>query len=422
MKSINASSAKQQAFSLLAAGSALTRLALAVMLGSATVGNCQPYSPRVKDLPVETFDTGLLMIRPLSIPYWINNDEVLITAVQDGKKATFSQIDTPAKTVIANFSKREIRTVAEDGNVVNFDRYSKHFMLAKLRDTDIPDPRQGASATKTLYLDLRELSVKNDGRIEIERRYPEGSEPPDDIGVLPKNVPRRSLGHPKDGYLINVVKEGDTLLKQGERNRLSDEPEATAWFRAGEPLIPIPVRFEEISDGLYVEFLDKFQLNVGDSAMSSHTNRAMSASWARPYDLTPYRLLSRDGTIEEIPYPSFIKEFGLEERRTDNEPGRVNFSSLLFTKPGILIRKNLEDGGDYFLYKGQQVYRLIAHSSSLTSSAWFRIRPNRVIFETLSPNGCRLAYTHIKASTSGVTRSPDFYLTIIDLCTPSSSK
>jgi len=397
-----------------------TRLIATLFIGCAVITGCQAEnSSKIKDLPVDTFDPDLKVMESYSIPYWITNDLVVVSAMQKGVKLTFPEANTPARVVLLNFKTKSMETIVEDGSIVYFDRYSKKFMTAIRRLSDLPDSRQGASAKKAIYSNLKEMHINAEGKAVVDRELPEGSEPPNTRPDVAFGSIWQPLGHPKDGYLIQQIKEGDTLQSQEDRHRRLGEPLPTVWIRPDQPPVNLPMSFDEVTDGEYLEFLDKFQLNRADSAMGSDTNQAMSVTrWSRPYSLTPYRLLSKDGQVEEIPYPDFIQKFGLKERSA-GDGGGFNFSFLLVTRPGLLINKFIPGGDDFFLYEHSKLFRLIIHRTAVTSPL-FRSHPTRIMFHALSPDGCKLAYTHLRDSNVSATWASNFYLTIINLCTTGS--
>jgi hypothetical protein len=167
----------------------------------------------------------------------------------------------------------------------------------------------------------------------------------------------------------------------------------------------LPVIFTEIGAVTYVRHLGKYLLNDRDSQMSSNTNGALNqpARWNRPYALAPYRLLSLDGTVEEIPYPKFVSDYGLGK-----------FEQLRITRAGILISQLSPADGALYLYQGNQLYRLTAAGNGLGKQGHLPLSGVQQL--SLSPDGCRIAYQHYAIQFSRITALTPSYLAILEVC------
>ena len=265
---------------------------------------------------------------------------------------------------------------------------------------------------------MREVRIEPNGDVIEVKRFEPGAEPPASYLKPPEdeNYPRgvsyESLNDGWDGFLINYLEPGDTYRKQFERIDKTGEGYPTMWIRPGQPPLPLSVRYDEIFSPVYLKYLDKFLLNNGDTSMSSSTNSNIAVRpWNRHYEYTPFRLLARDGTVEDIPYPDFIFDCGIASRKWQNGVGR-NFSIFLPTRAGILISKDRENGSSLYLFQNNQLYQ-IAGGKMLLGVNLAHLSAERISLNQLSPGGCKFAYSHLGTDRSY--RAPKF-LTILDLC------
>jgi hypothetical protein len=176
------------------------------------------------------------------------------------------------------------------------------------------------------------------------------------------------------------------------------------WLRPGRPPLTLPVMRTEIDGGKarFLAFRGQYLLNRFDSQGDSRTDRRLAGRhiWGnRPYDLTPYRLLSRDGGIEEIPYPYVIREYGIK-----------GFHELIPTKAGIVIEATDPGKGrtGLFLLNGDRLQRFWPPPARLE----FLRTKEQVGGLILSPDGCKIAFRRY-ANWLPDTRKP---VTIINLC------
>jgi hypothetical protein len=339
---------------------------------------------------------------------------VVVTAFQDHAEVEFPEENSKCQVLLIDTTKRSISAIADNARVIAFDSQTKALLVARSR-WDLVADSKGGNTGKTSYFELRQLRVRPDDTAVVEKTFPAGSAPPDLTSNFPKHGLFEPMPEPQDGYLLRIVKPGDNLQAQDERATAADEALATIWIRPNAAPTPVPVRFDEVSDVRYVGFLDKFQLSHTDPKQVSLTKERRRV-WRRPYDFPPYRLLGRDGHVEEIPYPSWLGDYGLQEpKRRDG--GGYDFSSLSVTRPGLLIRKDFGHDANYFLYKDAQLYKLIAAKEVKGSP---RTAGPLVAYSTwlepVSPDGCKVAFTHQRVEMARSTRQDGYYLSIIDLC------
>ncbi|MCK8387219.1 hypothetical protein, partial [Erwinia amylovora] len=76
------------------------RFIVTFLIGLTIVMGCNAKTIlKIKDLPVDTFDPDLKVMESYSIPYWINSDLVVVSAMKRGAELTFPQANTPARVM-----------------------------------------------------------------------------------------------------------------------------------------------------------------------------------------------------------------------------------------------------------------------------------------------------------------------------------
>ncbi|MCB4359295.1 hypothetical protein [Quatrionicoccus australiensis] len=200
-------------------------------------------------------------------------------------------------------------------------------------------------------------------------------------GLYPKNSWALHEGH---GYIQRAA--------LGLQHTLGDK---ATYVVPNKPAIELNIHFSEIKGGWrqYLEYARKYQLNYYDPHGTSMTDKRLAGnSWGnRPYALTPFRLLSLDGSIEEIPYPEIIYEYGLK-----------GVGYFLFTPVGLLITPNTS----IMLLNDERLTRIWGKPTS-----WFHT-PESVFAMQLSPDGCKLVFGRAANWKVG-TRKP---IAILNLC------
>jgi hypothetical protein len=375
-----------------------------------------PAQKSVVDLQLETLNLHQRVLK--GSPVWIGINQVAFTAFQEGANVEFPEENSKTDVLVIDTETKAIRKIVDDARIISFDRTSNKLLVARTHFSSSSDTSEEVVRLKTTYFKLTELRVLADNSVVITRIFPEGDELAAPARVLPKEGVFLAMEEPRDGYLLRVLRDGDNLLAQNKRAGDTDEALKTVWIRPNVPPTPLSVRYDEINNIKYVPFLDKFLLNELDSKQSSGTRKDMKRVWRRSYNLAPYRLLSRNGSIEEIPYPAWIKDFGLEEPKGPNGEG-YDFNSLSVTKPGILIRKDFGHAANYFLYKNSQVYRLVAANAEDKVGEGLPILANSTWLELISPDGCKVAFTHRIVEMAESTSQDGYYLSIVKVCTDS---
>jgi hypothetical protein len=336
---------------------------------------------RVVDLPVESFETKVAVYRR-RIAQWIDDNQLVVTALAQG-----AQDDAPDKprlrAVLVNYATRSIDDIEDGSAVLDADADGAYVLVG-------PDDRRSGA---------RQIAVDSSGRVSELRRFGPNEPLPFSGPDVPKGgISAQQLRRKQDGYLyveIDVMRELD---KRGE-------PLPTKWARAGKPPMSLPIIFTEILSPNYVRFLGKYLLNDYDSQMSSNTNGALNspARWKRPYPLPPYRLLSLDGTIEEIPYPKFVFDYKIGK-----------FEEFRITRAGMVLSQVNSVNGNLYFYRGSQLYRLT--STAKVPGMERDLRLSGVQQLTVSPDGCKVAYLHYNVKTFEITDLTPNYLAILDVC------
>jgi hypothetical protein len=336
---------------------------------------------RILDRPVESFETGLAIHRN-SDARWLDDDQLVITALAKG--ATEDAWDDPeTRAVLVNFPARSIKVIAEKAGVLDADPDGATVLVG-------PEDRQSGG---------RQISIDSQGKFAGLRRFAPGEPLPSSLPDFPKTGLRVvRLLRKQDGYLFVDEKSAEPWQR--------GDPVPATWARPGRPPMPLPVMFQEIGPGVtYLRFLGKYLLNPYDSQISSNTNGALNspARWNRPYILTPFRLLSLDGTIEEIRYPQFVFDYGIGK-----------FGEFLVTRAGIAISQTNSVDGAIYLYKAEQLYRLTGTANAVGMPR--RLRLSGVERLSLSADGCRIAYLHFPVPYFRITGTTPRYLSILDVC------
>jgi hypothetical protein len=381
---------------------------LFVCLVSPFVAISQTPTKQILDLKVDSFHTGL---EEVGNSFWVDDNQFVMTTLKEGAERNVNDEETPTRIALVNFSTKTIKYIAQDVRLLDFtfDHKTRSIFIGNLHTSD-PVDADGRRHYVYTYTNLREIRVEPDGRVAEIKRYPPGSAPPPAMAA-PKGL-HRALDGGRGGYLVRALAPGETYADQWEKLVKDDEGYPTVWKRDGKPDMKVPVRFDEVDSGEYVAFLDKYQLNDYDTALSSSTSSRIAVTvWKRPYEYTPFRLLAQDGSVQEIPYPEFVFDYGIAERGKRG----ANFGRLIVAKPGILIQKKRVSGSALYLYRNEQLY-VVAGGNTTARAGLAENSAEGVQATKLSPDGCKLAYSHFKhlASMSEY-RAPHFF-NIINLC------
>jgi hypothetical protein len=348
----------------------------------------EPTKPKraIINAPAKIIETGLVPccgeagLPLIHVGEWLSNDILLLNALRNIPNADKQReerlvtFDLKSRKVTTLFENNRMQCSRQELNIYSIGskynwesyRFVKIDEYGKLSEINIEQNIEKKYCTEYGYHDcISGVSGFKGGGIRLTRF---------------------------DG-LIPIIMPGESIL---------DFERKAVLLRPAMPPLTLPIFREEVADSwaIYHAFSDQYQLNWHDSQASSSTNRRTGGqSWKRPYDLSPYYLLSRDGTVETIPYPNILKEFDVR-----------HFSRLLMTRAGLLI----DATGDGPKSMGERGLFLL-RENQLTQVWGF---PNRagikegMVGESLSPDGCKIAFTRFMGWGIGTFRN----VVILNLC------
>jgi hypothetical protein len=328
-----------------------------VLSSSASVG---------RDWQVKPFDTGITIgDSPSGSATWLDNERLLITALTKGANPHAWPPDT--RVVLLNVQNRQVRVIAERARVWSIDEDRTSFMVG---------PWDKYSGGRRFSVPT-EGDVVDQGRIDLAAPLPPKSPylPCADGRVLCQALERK-----QDGYLYVDQKTYERKAQQGLGTEIP-----LMWAQPGKPPITLPLLLNDFARATYLRFLGKYLLE--------------------PPMRAPFRLLSLDGSVETIPYPTLGFDAQSEL-----------FGQLLVTRAGVVITKGEMQmhGGTLhdsmlLLVPPDRFVTVVKTSSYPNGKLW--------IFD-LSPDGCSIVYSHNTASRlsylldSGSSQS----LSIVNVC------
>jgi len=308
--------------------------------------------------------------------HWLDSNR-LITAAMMPDAHDIPESDpnlASTRVVLVDFRKRSVATIQDNVAIWDFDEETHDFIVA-------PGPFGSHVAAKQLH-------VNPDGAVVTRRVFQPGEQPPWSWMEVPKGLFAESLPLKSGGYF---------LREPGfEHPDLRNRPVIpTEWVRPHQPTLKLDFDFGELGPTVtYVAFRRRYLLHSADSRGNSATDGSLNFNWNRPYALTPYRLLGLDGSLEEIPYP---REFELA--------GIKRFEELVVTRAGLAVLSIEPQTEGLFLRKDQKVVRIRGDSKTTGIEA-----------ATVSPDGCRIAYTFYAVPEETITGQTPRELAIVDVC------
>ncbi|MCD5326657.1 hypothetical protein [Chromobacterium piscinae] len=325
-----------------------------------------PATRELQDKSFELIDTGLEGtyhdIRP-KLGEWLDNDHLVVNAIQPGwhmqQKGQFQIMLVDART-----GKSSVLLPHAMLQCWNAKR-----QLASIR----PIPEELPPGRRVW--DLENFSLMHLGpdgqltRLSTPQPFDTLTCEATDNGIP---LYQQDFGRP--------LQDINGFLRQGVPKQSFKSDFNTVLFRRGQPSRQIGVRAEEVFFPIYLPYLKRYLLNSGDSQHDSATDRRLAgATWGdRPYDLTPYRLMSPDGEVTEIPYPKIIFSYGVH-----------GFANLLPTPHGLLLNSSGRSSPGLLLLQGEQLYRVWG------GQRWFAPGWRQSAYGLkVSPDGCRLAFIH----------------------------
>jgi hypothetical protein len=354
----------------------ITRLIL-MWTACAFVCSAQADAPKrqIENQKLEIFDTGLGVRNCcdfLKAGTWLSNDLFAMTSTKDVPDAAKKHL---LQVMLVDVKTRTSRVLVDAGQLVCWNPERQIASIQKTYSSPTGDIKYDL-----IHLDAQgHVGVRSD-KVDINPYFcqPEGS-------LRPKSS------------LSMLLREPDGYIQLSAPGAPYQHDKTAIWMRPGKAPLDLNVRVDEVygagnSLGNYLAYSQKYLLNTWDSQGDSDTDRRRAgASWNRPYDLTPYRLMALDGSIEEMPYPKIIFEYGIKR-----------FAFLLPTPVGVLISSN-----NLFLLQGEQLTRIWPRPGIFGG-----IKPEVIDGLVLSPDGCKVAFHHFTDSKKTTPQS----VTILTLC------
>jgi hypothetical protein len=316
----------------------------------------------------EVIETGLepMVNKLLGSDYgpagvWLNENLLLTNSIQDAVDADQKRMQ---RVVIFDLKNRSATTLLPNERMKCWNRET-HFLVA-------------AELTYTRQTKTRVVKLDENGKLDL-------NEVNADIDIFrcrPKAFLRDKNSYRNAPLGVDYdLLESDGIIRRvfdvtpGNRNNT----DKTFWIRPDDTVKELSVRGSEVSHVLYLPHLQKYLLNWRDSQGNSDTDRRLGGgNWNRPYALAPYHLMGRDGSIEDIPYPTFIYDYGIRY-----------FGILVPTKVGnVLIAPN-SSRSEYglFLLQGENVYRFFGGPRAFGLDG--REGVDKL---SVSPDGCKIAF------------------------------
>jgi hypothetical protein len=299
-----------------------------------------------RDWQGNPFDTGITVgDSPSGSATWLDNERLLITALTKGAHPHAWPPDT--RVLLLNVQNRQVRVIAEKARVWSIDEDRTNFVVGPWDK----------------YTGGQRFSVSEGGDVVDQGRIDLAAPSPPKSPNLPcadGRVMCQALGRKQDGYLYVDQK---TYERQARQGRGTEIP--LMWAQPGKPPIALPMLLNDFARARYLAFLGKYLLE--------------------PPMRAPFRLLSLDGSVEIIPYPTLSIDAQIEL-----------FGNLLVTRAGVVITKEEKQmrggtlhGSMLLLTPPDRLVTLVSNSSYLGGSLW--------IFD-LSPDGCSIVYSRNTAS------------------------
>jgi hypothetical protein len=343
----------------------------------AFVCSAQADAPKrqIENQKLEIFDTGLGVRNCCSLSkagIWLSNDLFAMTSSEDVPHAAEKHF---LQVMLVDLKTKTSRVLVDAGQLVCWNPERQIANIQKTYSSPTGDIKYDL-----IHLDAQgQVGAKSD-KADINPYFCQPN-----VSLPPRNFLSILLREP-DGYI--------QLSAPGEPYK---DDKTAIWMRPGKAPLDLNLRADEVNGagnnlGNYLAYSQKYLLNTWDSQGSSNTDRRLGgASWNRPYDLTPYRLMALDGSIEEMPYPKIIFEYGIKR-----------FGYFLPTPAGVLISTN-----NLFLLQGEQLTRIWPRPGLFGG-----IKPEVIDSLVLSPDGCKVAFRHFADSKYTTPKS----VTILTLC------
>jgi hypothetical protein len=320
-----------------------------------------------RDSQVNPFDTGITLgDSPFGSATWLDDEQLLITALTKG--ANPHAVPPNTSVLLLNVQNRQVRVVAARARVWSIDEDRTSVVVGPW----------GQHVGGQRFSIPKEGAVVDQGRIDLDAASPKSPFLPCADG----RVMCQALGRKQDGYLYVDQKTYETKARQGLGSEIP-----LMWAQPGKPPIALPMLLNDFARARYLAFLGKYLLE--------------------PPMRGPFRLLSLDGSVETIPYPTLGFDAQTEM-----------FGSLLVTQAGVVITKEEKQmrggtlhGSMLLLIPPDRFVTVVSNSSYLNGGL--------SIFD-LSPDGCSIVYSRNTASrlSNLLDKGSPRTLSIVNVCRP----
>lgn len=354
---------------------------------------------QIEDKAFEVIDIGLspwprskwIDYEPSFYGFWLSNTQLVMSVLQDVPDAYARKLE---RIVLIDTVTGAWRVLIEQGHVNCRSRKSQVMAYLPFEpsyyrnnpDRKIPD-------------DYRFVQLDDEGRVS-----PLKGPSPIERNCAPAGS---VVGAPNTG---KALREDDGYIDLSAHDDKENLTLGTAKLvRPGKPLVELGIPNAAVSWPIYLPYYDKYLMSAWDYSKGSGTARKHSGGyWKYPYDYSPYWLVSREGKVESIPYPEVIFEYGVNE-----------FQYLWPTPRGLLINdpEGLYAGKGLLLLQGDRLLRIWGGPLSLNFLKDNRGRGEVSYVLNISPDGCRVVFTHARNYPLAKDKNPDpIPLSILNIC------
>ena len=330
---------------------------------------------QIENQKLEIFDTGLGVSNLSELArtgVWLSNDLFAMTSTKDLPDAAEKLL---LEVRLVDWKAKKSKLLVDKGQIVCWNP-----------ERQIASIKTYSNTTGEIVVNYELIHLTAQGQVDVRS---------DKVEINPHFCQATASLPPKS--LTILLREPDGYIQINTPGEPYRAEKKAVWMRPGKAPLEINVRVDEIHGangniGNYLAYSQKYLLNTLDSQWDSDTDKRLGGiGWNRPYDLTPYRLMALDGSIEEIPYPKIIFEYGLKK-----------FAYFLPTPAGVIISSN-----NLYLLQGEKLTRIWPRPG-----LFGRITPEIINGLVLSPDGCKLAFRHY----SDIKYTTPKAVSIINLC------
>lgn len=326
--------------------------------------------------------------------FWLNDTDLVMSVLQDTPDAFAKKLE---RIVLIDTTTGAFRVLVEQGHVTCRNRQLEVMAYLPYELSYYNDyPGRKIKPEDFAYAHLGE-----DGLIE-----PVLGPSPIERNCSPMGSP---VGIPAAG---KPLRQGDGHIDLSARDDKETATLGTAKLvRPGMPSVELGIPNAAVSWPIYLPYYDKYLMSAADYRRSSGTAKKHSGIyWKFPYRVSPYWLVSRSGEVEAIPFPEVIEQYGVSE-----------FEYLWPTPQGLLINdtRAMAPGKGLLLLQGDRLYRVWGGPLPLVLNLFKNLRGRGEIVYVLniSPDGCRVVFTHASRYPLPKDKSPDpVPLSVLNLC------